>query len=438
MGTDQITQLKSQLSTGTMDVKSGTSEHPKDKLDLAFPETALIGSLGELARLLAHGTEVSPEFYFVSALTIVGAIASGRLGLNINMDVDPRLYTALVGQSYTGKKSTAQRRTIGFFQSLPPLPNEQGDAASALTPGETSLLDSAGVRISFGVGSAEGLASLLKRSNRVFLGYDELKALIDKAGTQSSVLLPMVTSLFEGTTWSNTTKKTDFLIKDARLSILGCCTLQTYDSMWTREAIAIGFENRLLLVSADRKNKVAWPQPVEGHESLLKTVGDRIHKQLAKLPLDGSSLRFEITADALEIWEHWYDVLPDSPHARRLDTIGFRLLALLTLTTDKEIVDAEVVDAVVKILDYELQLRRLIDPIDAENSIARVEQKIVRALQAYGALSKRDLRRKVHADREGDWVFTKAVSSLQTSERIIKTAAGVGKKVKFQLRMDEE
>jgi hypothetical protein len=70
------------------------------------------------------------------------------------------------------------------------------------------------------------------------------------------------------------------------------------------------------------------------------------------------------------------------------------------LTTDKDHVDLPTVEATVAILDYEFELRRLTDPIDADNVIAAIEEKIRRYL-AKGPLSYRELQRAVHAHRHG-------------------------------------
>lgn len=88
-----------------------------------FPKTAMVGSLGTLADILAKGTEVPEEFLFACALTIFGARSVGKLQLNIGLPTEPRLYTILLGKSYEPCKSTAQRRVIEFF--LPLLPNMQ-------------------------------------------------------------------------------------------------------------------------------------------------------------------------------------------------------------------------------------------------------------------------------------------------------------------------
>jgi hypothetical protein len=148
----------------------------------------------------------------------------------------------------------------------------------------------------------------------------------------------------------------------------------------------------------------------------LKTIGDRINQQMKKLPL-----RLDISSEANTLWTEWYERLPGSEHTRRLDTIGFRLLALIALTTDKDHVDLETVRTVVSMLDYELELRRLTDPIDADNTIAMLEEKIQRYL-ARGPLSNRELQRRVHAERCGLWAYHAALGNLKVDRRV--TEAG--------------
>jgi hypothetical protein len=121
-----------------------------------------------------------------------------------------------------------------------------------------------------------------------------------------------------------------------------------------------------------------------------------------------------IDDDARALWERWYNGLPEnSPHTRRLDTIGFRLLALIALTTDKLGIDVATVGAVTAMLDYELRLRRITDPIDAENKIAELEEAIRRNLQSRGALTPRELRQRTSADRKGLWAFNQALENLR-------------------------
>jgi len=58
---------------------------------LVFPASAIVGSIGDLARAYARGTEVPEEFYVASGLTLMGDICSD-LTLNTGNEVEPRLY----------------------------------------------------------------------------------------------------------------------------------------------------------------------------------------------------------------------------------------------------------------------------------------------------------------------------------------------------------
>ena len=374
-------------------------DSPVGSSTISFPAQAIVGSLGRLARELASGTEVPEEFIFACGLTVLGAMCSGELTINLGVEVDPRLYTVLLGSSYDVKKSTALKKTIEFFESL----------GSSRMP-----------RIMYGVGSAEGLARYLYDHGKVLLAYDELRAFVDKTKVQTSVLLPLTASLYEQHHWENATKESDhdLVIENGRLSILGCCTTDTYEQMWTSEAVSIGFPNRLFVVGADRRCKVAWPQPPD--QGRLAGIRSELLQQLGRLPL-----ALEITPDAKGAWEELYQGLPPSEHVKRLDTTGFRLLALVALTTGRTAIDSQTVAIVRLILDYELKMRELTDPIDADNLIAKLEEKIRRTLAHKGPMKARDLKKAVNANRTGLWAFDRAIQNLSAAQDIRQCTTGV-------------
>jgi hypothetical protein len=347
---------------------------------------------------------VPEEFYFAAALTMFGAICGERLKLTLSFDAEPRLYTVLHGESYAVKKSTALRKTVEFFRDFDNSPEVQ-----------------------YGVASAEGLARILLNEPNLVVAYDELQAFVQKSQVKGSTLLPMVTSLFEQKHWHNATKNSSssFIIDDAHLSLLACCTSDTYARMWNPQAIAIGLLNRLFIVNADRRVRVAWPSPPNAAE--LARIRQRLEMQLGKLPKT-----LGITESARQAWEKWYANVPHTEHSRRLDTIGFRLLGLMALTTDKDVIDAETVCSVIAILDYELAIRTLTDPIDADNKVASLEQNIRRQLDKRGPLTPRELRQHTHADRNGLWAFDAALRNLLAAKDI-KFANGEYRLVKHDV-----
>jgi len=357
---------------------------------LHFPVEAMVGSCGDLARVLTAGTEVPPEFVFAAALTLLGSLACDRgLELEIGIRVEPRLYTVLLGESGDVKKSTAIKRTVEFFKSLR---NPRGGPLRELN----------------GVASAEGLARELGDFANTVVVYDEFRAFLDKCKIQGSALLSAVASLFEGGDWDNATKSArhSVHIRNSKLSLLAACTTQTWQGVWGRDAIAIGLPNRLFVVYAEARPRVAWPNPANSDS--MGQLAQRIERQLAALPL-----RLKITDDAKRGWEDWYLSRPTSEHVKRLDTIGFRLMALLALSMDKNEVDNDVVRVAVQILDYELRVRMYHDPIDADSVVAKMEEKIRRAVANKGKLAKRELRRLISADRDGIWAFDRALENLQ-------------------------
>lgn len=374
-------------------------QSPQKSRTIKFPQECIVGSIGDFARTMAKGSQVPPEFYFACGLTLIGAMAGTNLTIDIRYKAEPRLYTVLLGGSGIVKKSTAMKASIEFFSSLKnPLP-----------------------AVCYGVASAEGLVTALnKSSGRLVLAYDELRTLVDKCTITGSTLLPAVTSLFEQNKWHNMTKrdKGSVLCDDAHLSIIGCCTEDTYKHIWTSAAIGIGLTNRLFIVLSDGGPLESWPKPVPAQD--LTPIRDRIQVQLATLPK-----QMEPTPEALEVWEKWFYTPRPSTHASRLDVIGVRLMALVALTTDKKVIDAETVDIVCRMLDYELDVRMLTDPIDADGTIAKLEESVRRVLRVKGKLTRNQLRQATNADKYGIWAFDQALKNLAGSAKDICEANGV-------------
>jgi hypothetical protein len=194
--------------------------------------------------------------------------------------------------------------------------------------------------------------------------------------------------------------------------------------MWTADAISIGIPNRLFVVCADRKRRVSWPEPRDA--AIKGAIRQRFIQQLSRLPLT-----VDMMPDAKAAWAQWYDRLPSSVHAKRLDSIGFRLLGLVALTNDKECIDLATVSTVVQILDYEFAARILTDPIDADRTVARLEEAIRRQLGTRGSLSERELRRYTNADRHGLWTFSQALKNLEAAQDICRESSK-----KFRLKND--
>ena len=98
----------------------------------------------------------------------------------------------------------------------------------------------------------------------------------------------------------------------------------------------------------------------------------------------------------------------------RVHGIGVSLLAVKDL---KDEIDEETVSRVIKLCDWQLAVRKLHDPIDADNKIAKMEEKIRRQL-INGSMKEYELKQNVNANRAGLWAFDTAKKNLERAGEI--------------------
>jgi hypothetical protein len=233
------------------------------------------------------------------------------------------------------------------------------------------------------------------------------KTLID-----ASILLPCVNTLYESNRYESHTKKKSVCLEDAHLSILAASTVQTYERTWDASFTDIGFNNRLFIVPDSAGKKFSFPAKIPESDKL------ELKRQLSEvLAHVGNFLELEITPEARAIYDGWYLNLERSIHAKRLDTYAMRFMCLLAADNLKTEIDEEVVNQAIDLCDWQLQVRKIHDPIDADNATAKMEEKIRRAI-ATGPMSDRDLKRKTNANRSGLWFYNTARSNLERAGEI--------------------
>jgi hypothetical protein len=370
---------------------------PRKATPPAFPQEAITGAAGRFARGYAAYLEAPPEFLFMAYLTVLGHIVSDKITLKSEITPQPRLYTVLLGESADTRKSTAINKVVSFFKDVV----YQDD-----------------LNIVHGVSSGEGLAKCIKKNNRVLLVSDELKALNQKMKIDTSILLPMVNTLFEGNIFHGTTKSKEIRYEDAQLCLLAASTLDTYANMFTGTFLDIGFINRLFLVAGNSDRRFELPQVMPDSEKEILKADVRDLLTLVDSLALGAVYGFPITEEARKLFANWYFDGERSAFAKRLDTYGHRLLMLLALNAGKPTVDAEVASLTVSLLRYQLAVRKFADPVDGDNAAAKVEERIRRAL-AQGPLKKRDLERACNKNRVGSWVWRQAVNNLRVDGELV-------------------
>lgn len=371
----------------------GKLELPPEFGDLSqanfFPDI-MTSVAGEFAEVYSSYLEVPRHSIYMAFLTCLGSILADRVRLASELDTQPRLYTILLGESADDRKSTALTKVVSFFKE--------------------TLEHFA---VCWGVGSAEGLQMRLKKDNSLVLCFDEFKGFINKCKIEASVLLPTVNTLFEMNLFEAHTKNSSIKIENAYLSILAASTIQTYERIWTPSFTDIGFSNRLWLVpgSAERKFSLPAKIPQDQKQALRNGLVDMLRSV-------GEGMELDLTEEAKALYQDWYMNLEQSIHAKRLDTYSMRLMPLLAINEYKDEVDKATVDKVIALANWQLEVRRLHDPVDAENKVAKLEERIRRALRN-GPKTDRELKQRANANREGLWYYGMATSNLVKFREIV-------------------
>jgi hypothetical protein len=358
--------------------------------DHGFPFHIMAGVAGDFTDLYSSYLEVPGTFLFMAFLTCLGSVLAGRLTLESELKPDPRLFTILLGQSADDRKSTAISKTTEFFKEA------LGDKFN----------------VCMGVGSAEGLQRILTDNNMLLLCFDEFKQFTSKCSIQNSALLPCTTTLFESNKYESRTSTRHVKLENVYLSMLAASTVQTYENTWESSFTDIGFNNRLFLVPGSGERRFSIPPKIPDIEKLV--IQARV-MELIRFSIRNPEL--PITQEALELYHNWYINQERSIHSKRLDTYSLRLMILLTANERREEVDEEIVKKAIALCDWQLAVRKLHDPIDADNRMAKLEEKIRRHL-AIGPLSDRDLRRKISADRSGIWFYRTALENLLKTKEV--------------------
>jgi hypothetical protein len=364
---------------------------------VTFPESSYIGVAADFADTFSTACESPKSYFYLSFLTCLGALVGDRVCLQGATRAPARLYTVLLGPSGISRKSTAIKLTTDFF------------ARNVL-----------GFPVIRGLGSAEGLAKTIQKRGytNCLLVFDELRTFVDKAKIEGSILLSIVNTLFDETRAENHTKGHDIELQDVHLSLLSACTLDTFANLFDANFVAIGFPNRLLLVLDESKSSIPVPRevPPEIEQALAQDLGAILYNLRPYTPANPLIVR--LTPEALGIWSEFYQTIPRTVTGTRIDSIGLRLAMLMALSAHKTEIDADVIQAAIEIARWQLAVRDEVMPVEADNAIAAMEQRIKRVLQARGPQRARELKKLVNAHRAGLWVFETALKNLMSANEV--------------------
>jgi hypothetical protein len=375
---------------------------PEPSQGLVFPSHIITGAAGHFANTHSKYIEASLPALFMGDLTCLGHMISEKVTLAGSTTVQPRLYLAILGESADDRKSAGMKRNVNHYRD--------------------TIDDFDGFHLLRGVGSGEGLARFYQPiekvdkdeppKTRALLCLDEFKTLIQKMQQDSSVLLPVVTSLFEDNDYESLTKNRKIKIHNAHLSILAASTLDTYRTMFSPIFEDIGFLNRLFLVISNAEVKFSKPRdlPPEIENDLRRDLGEVLAfvESLSK----GSVYQMPMTPEAEEIFDHWYKNRERGKFSKRLDTYGLRLMILLAINEKKDRIDQDIVEKAVDLLNYQLAARKFAHPISADSPIAKMEERIRLCLESKLVMTRTELKKECGVRAGGITIFVQAIKNL--------------------------
>lgn len=383
--------MQSMLATLDEQISESLSEDVSD----TFPDI-MAGAAGEFAKVYSSHLEPPAHFFYMSYLACLGNAAAGKLSIKSELRTESRLYLLILGESADDRKSTAISKTVSFFR----------EAIGNFTNNPD------GFKVCHGVGSAEGLQKILEEHGNLLLCFDEFRAFTSKCKIESSVLLPCVTTLFESGHYESNTAKKSINIDNASLSMIGASTIDTYEQIFDENFLAIGFPNRIFLCPGKGARKFSIPRKIDA------TAKEQLKTQLMRvLEHINETSSIDVTDEAFSIYDQWYKNLPQSIHTKRLDSYALRLMPLLAANELKPHIDEDIARKVIRLMDWQYQARCKYDPIDADSTMAKMEERIRRIL-GDGETDMRTLRRRTHAYRYGLWVFKNAIENLKGADEI--------------------
>lgn len=390
------------------------------KKDIKFPHEIMSGIAKKYVDMFSE-FESPPQFWYWGFLTALGMLFSDSVTLETELNTSPRLYTILLGESATTKKSTVINKVAQLLEDY--------QFASADL-----------YKVIHGLGSEVGLSERLTELDtdvkRALICFDELRHFVMKASIKNSALLNVVGTLFETHKIADNTKTSNINISNAYISMLAASTIATYETIFTENFTNIGFINRLWIVPGDADKRSPRPGIIPDFKK--KEIIDSLILLRDKIP---SRLVIPINQDADELYKTWYNNLPRSEYASRLDTYIFRLMILLALNDFKDHIDVETMEKAITLCNWQFNVRKRYAPIDADNINALFEAKIKSLLSpewTHASDLKHRMRR--HTKRYGLRVYVKTLELLTQYGEVeqAKIDTKKGKVLALRLMRDED
>jgi hypothetical protein len=413
-----------------------------------YPISAWDGTaVGAFAKLCGGDNNVPLKMYAEAFRCVLGAVVGDRISCPTVEGVLPRTYTILVAPKGKGK-GTAIRRAVQFF-------SRPCDGWS-----NTSSGGGGGVRVSFsdpllsgkhdfmwkpkGIGaysaaasSVPGMARLIKEPDataknkpqftwggtlpRVLSVHEEMKTFLSALfieGGVGSGLEGVVCQLWDDVTFNGTATGTrEALYGEMMFSMLCGVTEQDwFDLLSHGNAVGSGLLSRFNIIGTeggfDNVSKMKPPDFAPLQETFLRRIMQLEDAQVRVVPSEGAD----------HIISEWADNLPDG--SERMNIHAWRSALLIAWLRHEDTISEKTAEDAVKLGQYQIASHEYYRPNSADTANARVQAKILRVLEMKGTVSRRELERATHKDRDGTELWNRALNGLIQDRTVGKREDG--------------
>jgi RepB DNA-primase from phage plasmid/Primase C terminal 1 (PriCT-1) len=395
------------ITTNLLIALEGLSHDEKVNLIPQFDSSVMNGIYADFVELVTRGTTLAPQFAFLAAKTVVGLKMAGNVEFE-TLDVEPRFYSAFIGETGSGK-GEAWRRT----QSVVSLTRETSEPGDDLFDGPVVSSTTCGLKIVNSFDSGAGLKDLFfEPPNLPILCFiDEVTSLGNKSrDTKNPDIADILIELADSTSISRVLAKRGDVsgtktMNNARLGMILC----GQDS----ETYMKAFAGRTKLGLWDRFTPEYGVAQETG--DLPKVNPDDAEKLFTKLILRGYSGKLTISADAKQMIDlFWSHQLPEVRKKARWKKHLIVDAYMSAFGRESMVAEMQDVDRAVKIFTRQVIIRKVFFTDEVpdrvgyyQNRIKAITSSMVRQITtgedpATVAKSRRDFETLTNAYRDNE------------------------------------
>lgn len=330
-----------------------------------------------------------------------------RVGIPLR-NLKPSFYLVLIGEKGRGHKSSSIKDGMHFLEF-----------ASVLKMYSKEVKNAEGQSIVWEAGSPEGLGTDMQRINckNAILFYDELSALVSKAGIEGSGMNSALLKLYESANFSNSikSKKDAFQVApDSYVAtVITATTDKKFTELWSKLAGEdTGLDDRFTFVlQPSELPEKRLPQVISYHEAALTT------RKLIDQAVEQKEFKF-------------FDQTPFKEalklYGNRGEARAEKWALYFAIDMGLKEIDEDCVERGIALARYEYAVKKYLMTFEAKNDESSIQQGIVRQLKKNkGVMDLRELERVLSSNKYGTTIWNRAFFGLANSGYISQEGRGV-------------